>query len=561
MRRHVLLVTLLAVFALSVIVTTQQQARELYQRALSQENVAGNLDEAIALYRQSAQAAGGDRALAARALVRAGGASERLGRFADATQLYADAIRFYPEQRREIAAAQERLTALRRQGRLPTPVRSGDVSAVVAPVFDRYCVRCHDAATRAGGLDLATLDPANIARNTATWEHVLRRFVARREPPANAPRPADATYRTVIARLGGELDAVYATNRALTRTDRVDGNELAVRLARFIWNAEPDASLRADAANGRLHERAVLDRQVLRMLRDAKSAGLRDGFLAGWLSLDRIRQVKPDPSRFPGADAELLRSMDTEVRLFLQEQLRDDRDPMELWTANYSYVDPRLARHYGLAGVAGPDFRRITWPDDRRGGLLGQSGILTAWSMSARTSPTQRGRFVLSTFFGLEPPSPPANVPPMVENPPRGATLRDRLRVHKVNPSCASCHSMFDPIGLSLENFDGIGTWRTTDNGSPIDASGTFLDGTRFEGPAGLRAALRANRDAYYTGLTERLLAYALNRQGKARQVYDFEMSTVRAIVRRGEAEGYRWSTLIAGIAASAPFQTKNTVP
>jgi hypothetical protein len=297
------------------------------------------------------------------------------------------------------------------------------------------------------------------------------------------------------------------------------------------------------------------------MLRDPRSASLVDRFFALWLPLDRVKNARPDPSLFPQTDADLLQAMTTETRLFLESQLRDDRDVVELWTANYTYVNARLARLYGLPGITSQDFQRVNWPDDRRAGILGQAGILVALSRPTRTSPTTRGRFVLSRFFGVDSPSPPANVPMLSESPAVPGTMRDRILAHKVNPSCGSCHAMFDPLGLALENFDATGCWRTTDGGAPIDASGTFIDGTSFDGPAGLRAGLLKYREAYYTSLTEQLLAYALNRKGKAGQVYDYEMAAVRKIVADAAAGGYRWSSILAGIGASAPFQMRHLVP
>jgi hypothetical protein len=539
-----------------------QRAQEVYQRGLSQEHAAGDLEDAITLYRQAAQMAGADRQLAARSLNRAAGAYEKLGRDADAAGLYADVVRMYPEQRTEAGVARQRLAALRQPpaGTAAGGVGLTDVSAVTVPFFERYCRGCHNAGNKAGGLDLTALDQRNVATSTTTWEKVLRRLVARHDPPAGSVRPDEATVRSVIVRLQRALDAGYSATHLPATAERIDDGELAVRLAKFIWSAAPDASLLEEAAAGRLHQPAVLDRQVARMLRDRKSAHLLDGFFTEWLSLDRIRTVRPDPVRFPAVDGDLVAAMATETRLFVDEQLRQDHDALELWTADYTYVNARLARHYGVPGVSGKEFKRITWSDSRRAGLLGQAGILAAWSMSTRTSPTQRGRFVLSRYFGVDPPSPPANVPALAERPASAATMRDRLRIHKVNPSCTSCHAMFDPIGLALENFDATGEWRATDGGSPIDASGMFPDGTRFDGPAGLRTGLLAYRDAYYTAVTQRLLAYALNR-GKAGQVYDHEMPAVRSIVRHAAAEGHRWSAILAGIAASTPFQLKQVVP
>jgi hypothetical protein len=531
-----------------------QEALELYQQALVQEHATGHLEGAIALYTGAARAADAGRPLAARALVRAAGCYEKLGRPTDAANLYAEVMRTYPEQRGEIRLIQERLRILRRQ----PPV---GMSVSIMSMLERYCVRCHNGGNRSGGLDLASLKERPVAENTGLWEQVVRRLLARRDPPAGAPRPDDEMYRAVIPGLQQDLDAAYAANPAQSGSERVDDTELAARLATLIWNAVPDASLLDDAKRGRLHDPQVLNRHVVRMMRDPKSAQLVDTFFAGWLSLDRIEKARPDPSLYPQIDADVLRAMETETRLFLESQLREDHDAVDIWTANYTYVNARLARHYGLPGITGQEFRRVTWPDDSRAGILGQAGMLMELSMPSRTSPTARGRFVLSRFFGVDSPSPPANVPSLVESPAKAGTMRERMLAHKVNPSCASCHAMFDPLGLALENFDATGAWRTMEGGSPIDASGTFVDGTRFDGPAGLRTGLLMHRDAYYTSLTQQLVAYALHRKGRAGQVYDYEMSTVRKIVSDAAVRGYRWSAILAGIAASAPFQLKRPVP
>jgi len=298
------------------------------------------------------------------------------------------------------------------------------------------------------------------------------------------------------------------------------------------------------------------------MLRDERSVSLVDNFFTPWLSLDRLKTAQPDPAVFPEFDGELRQAMNTEARLFLQSQLREDRDAVELWTADYTYVNDRLARHYGLTGISGREFRRVSWPNTNRAGLLGQAGLLTALSSEGRTSPTKRGLYLWTRFLGMDAPAPPANVPALAEQPGSASdTMRERMMAHKTNPSCASCHSRFDPLGLALENFDATGAWRTTSGGFPIDASGTFMDGARFNGPAELRAGLLKYREAYYTSVTQQLLAYALNRKGKDGRIYDYEMPAVRKIVRDASAHGYRWSSILAGIAASAPFQMKNLVP
>ncbi len=537
-----------------------QDASELYQRGLVQEHADGHLDNAIALYTQAARASGSDRTLAARSLIRAAGCYEKLGNRTEATKKYEEVLRAYPEQP-DAGVAQRRLRVLRQQ--TPAAITkaaaadANDTSSSTALMFDRYCVRCHNPGTRSGGLDLTSLDDHRVSDNAALWERVVRRLQARRDPPGT-PRPDNDTYRAVIHRLQQSLDRGYAANGMLNDGEHADDVEMAARLANVIWGAAPDQSLRADAQRGRLRERAALTRQVVRMLRDPKSKDFVDGFFGSWLSLDRVKKARPDPLLYPQIDTDLVDAMDTETRLFLRSQLYEDRDAVEIWTANYTYVNAHLARYYGVPGVTGQDFRRVMWPDDRRAGLLGQAGILMALSTPTRTSPTARGRFVLSRFLGVDAPTPPANVPALVERATTG-TLRDRLATHKVNPSCANCHAMFDPLGLALENFDAIGGWRTTDAGAPIDSTGAFVDGTRFDGPAGLRAGLLNYREAYYTNVTRRLLAYALHR--KSGEVYDYEMSAVRTIVRDAARDEYRWSSLLAGIAASGPFQMKRPVP
>lgn len=457
------------------IAVVAQSPQELYQRGLVEEHAQGDLKHAIALYAQAVQTSGRDRALAAKALIRMAGSQEKLGASADAASTYAGVVREYPEQRTEVAIAQQRLTALRR-------------------------------STRTGAAD-------------------------------------------------GEARAV----------ERASDGELAARLAMFLWDAAPDAPLVDSAQRGDLNDPAALNREVLRMLRDERSTRLIDDFFTRWLSLDRLKTAQPDPALFPEFDDELRQAMSTETRLFLQSQVREDRDAVELWTADYTYVNERLANHYGMSGISGKEFRRVSWPNPNRAGLLGQAGVLTALSLSVRTSPTTRGLYLWTRFLGMEAPTPPANVPALAEQPGNAqdaqGTMRERMMAHKTNPSCASCHSRFDPLGLALENFNAIGAWRTTDGELPIDASGTFMDGTRFNGPAELRAGLLKHREAYYTSVTQQLLAYALNRKGKAGRIYDYEMPAVQKIVRDASAHGYRWSSLLAGIAASAPFQKKNLVP
>ena len=536
------------------IVLSAQSPQELYQRALVEEHANGNLGEAIKLYAQAAKGAGKDRALAAKALIRSALCQEKLGRPGEAAESYAEVVRAYPEQRAEISIAQDRLKRLTQT--LParsqnSPGGLTDVSTLTAPLFASYCNDCHNPSARSGGLDLSSLNGRNVSERSAIWETVLRRLRARRDPPLNLPRPDHGTYRAVISKLEQALDGAYSANSPLNLAERTSDTEWATRIAAFIWGSAPDAVLLADAQNGRLRDATVLKRQVLRMLRDPKAENLVTNFLQPWLLSDRL----------PPMDPELLQSMETETRLFLESQLREDRGVLELWTANYTYINDRLARHYGISGISG-GFQRVLWPDGNRAGIFGMAGILAAGSVDGRTSPTRRGIYVFMKFLGMDPPNPPASVPPMLENPDTAVrSLRDRLSAHKVNPSCANCHGSFDPLGLALENFDSLGQWRVTMNGAAIDTSGVFIDGTPFNGPAELRAALLKYGDAYYTNVTQQLLAFALNRKGRMGRLYDYEMPAVRAIVRSAAEDSYRWSSIIAGIIASAPFRMRNVAP
>jgi tetratricopeptide (TPR) repeat protein len=542
-----------------------QNAQETYQRGLVQEQATGNLPEAIKLYSQALKSAGKDRALAARALIRIAGAQEKLGRQSEAADAYAEILQSYPEQREQAVLAQERLDALRRAfptiaERVPGPGLQ-DVSSVTGALFQNYCASCHNASIKSGGLDMGSLNAKNVAENTAMWENILRRLQARRDPPSGLPRPDDRTYRAVIMSLQQALDRAYPASGPRGSAERVTDMELASRIAALVWGAAPDAPLLEDARRGRLQDDSVVEQQVTRMLRDPKSSYLISSFFEPWLLLDKLKMAQIDPALFPQFDAELLQSMETETRLFLESQLRENHDALELWTANYTYVNERLARHYGIGQISGREFRRVTWPDDARAGILGQAGSLTALSMSSRTSPTKRGLYLFQKFLGMDAPPPPASVPAMVETPDtRARTMRDRLAAHTSNPACANCHANFDPLGLALENFDAVGQWRTAVGGFSIDASGAFIDGTRFGGPAEFRSGLLKYRDAYYSNLTQQLLAHALNRKGRAR-IYDYEMPSVRAIVRTASSRDYRWSSIISGIVSSTPFQMRNIVP
>ena len=343
---------------------------------------------------------------------------------------------------------------------------------------------------------------------------------------------------------------------------RVTDLELASRLSFFLWSSIPDDELLHAAENGRLGEPAWLERQVRRMLADPRARQtLAERFFGQWLGLNRLRNASPDPGVFPAFDENVRVAMRREAQLFLEAQVADDRPVLELLTADYTFVNDRLARHYEIPNIHGNHFRRVRWPDDRRAGLLGLGSILTLTSYANRTSPVARGKWILENLMGTPPPEPPANVPGLEEReagePPK--SLRARMALHRGNPVCASCHRMMDPLGFALENFDAIGRWRTTEEtgipgelGPAIDPSGTTPDGSKFDGAAGLRKILASRGDQFVGTVTERLLTYAV---GRKLEVSD--MPAVRQIQREAAADESRWSALVLSIVGSRPFQTR----
>ena len=337
---------------------------------------------------------------------------------------------------------------------------------------------------------------------------------------------------------------------------RLGGLELASRLSFFLWSSIPDDELLALGARGALHDPDVLERQVRRMLADRRARALVDNFAGQWLALRNVQGLVPDPNLFPGFDENLREAFQRETELFVESQLRADRSVVELLTADYTFLNERLARHYGILGVRGSRFRRVTLTDERRGGLLGHGSILAVTSYGNRTSPVLRAKWVLENLLGTPPPPPPADVPGLPDSGEHGEpqTVRERLAQHRRNPVCASCHAPMDPLGFALENFDAVGEWRTHDAGLPVDASGVLADGTRFDGPAELRAALAARREQFVETFTEKLLTYAL---GRGLEAYD--RPVVRAVAREAAADGYRWSAIVLGIARSTPFRMRRS--
>ena len=339
---------------------------------------------------------------------------------------------------------------------------------------------------------------------------------------------------------------------------RIGDLELASRLSFFLWSSIPDDELLTIAGQGKLRQPGVLEQQVRRMLADSRSEALVSGFATQWLVLRRVEDWLADQYLFPDFDESLRRAMNRETALFFDSIMRDDRSVLELLTANYTFVNERLARHYGIPNVYGSHFRRVTLGDDNpRRGLLGHGSVLTLTSYPARTSPVVRGKWVLENVLGTPPPPPPPNVPALNETPSdKVLTMRERMAAHRANPVCASCHTMMDPIGLSLENFDAVGRWRDRMEGTttPIDVSGAFPDGTKFEGVTGLREVLLSRPEQFVTNLTEKMLTYALGRG-----VEHSDAPAIRAIRRDASRSNYSFSSLILGIVKSTPFQMRRS--
>ena len=336
---------------------------------------------------------------------------------------------------------------------------------------------------------------------------------------------------------------------------RLSDLELASRISFFLWSSIPDDELLEVAALGRLREPAVVEDQVRRMLADPRSRALAQNFAGQWLRLRNISGALPSDVIFPNFGESLREDFVRETKLFFDSIMREDRSVTELLTANYTFLNERLAKHYDIAGVYGSDFRRVTLIDANRRGLLGQGSILTVTSYPDRTSPVGRGKWVLENVLGTPPPPPPPNVPELEPDPDSGKVLamRERMEQHRANPVCASCHRIMDPLGLALENFDAVGRWRAhMPGGSVIDASGTMPDGTAFDGPADLRGLLVRNPEQFATVVTEKLLTYAL---GRGVEYHD--APAVRQILRGAAGHDYGMASLVVGVVTSTPFQMR----
>jgi hypothetical protein len=428
---------------------------------------------------------------------------------------------------------------------------------------------CRPAANNADG-SVNTADEERCARTILSKlaTRALRRPASERDATVSMLmeffdsgrklRGFDTGIQYALARLLVDPQFIYRFERAPANLRagavyRVSDLELASRLSFFLWSSIPDEELIRVAASGRLDDPIVLEQQTMRMLTDDRARALVSNLAGQWLMLRQLDDISPVTKAF---DGQLRYSFRRETELLFETIVREDRSILDLVDADYTFVDERLARHYGIPNVRGSRFRRITLDEGARRGLLGHGSLLTVTSAGNRTSPVKRGKWILENLLGAPVPQPPPGVETNLATTPGAAptSVRQRLEQHRANPSCASCHAVMDPVGFSLENFDLIGEYRSEDEGVPVNATGKLADGTALDGPASLRKALLDRRGAVASTATEKLLTYALGRR-----VEYFDMPAVRAIVREAARNDYRFSSLITGIVKSVPFTMKRT--
>jgi hypothetical protein len=416
-----------------------------------------------------------------------------------------------------------------------------------------------------------TCRPTTAAAEQQCARQILSTLVRRayRQPATDADIQRVMSFFEANRRNGGfeagiesALQRILASPQFLFRIERdsspgvhrVSDTELASRLSFFLWSSIPDDRLLQLASDGSLKRPGVLEAEVQRMLADSKSSALVENFAGQWLRLRNLRNVSPNSDLFPDFDDNLRQSFRRETELLFDSIVREDRNIFDLMRADYTFVNERLARHYGIPGVYGTQFRRVAAPDPARRGLLGQGSFLAVTSHAERTSPVLRGKWILENILGMPVPPPPPNVPPLKEraNGEKPRTMREQMAEHRSNPACANCHKVMDSIGFSLENFDAVGAWRTSEADAPIDASGELADGTHVNGVMELRAALLKNPDLFAGTMTEKMLTYALGRGVDSR-----DMPAVRAILRDAGRDGYRFSSIVLGIVRSTPFQMR----
>jgi hypothetical protein len=422
---------------------------------------------------------------------------------------------------RPVRESEERACAERILAPLARRAYRGDLApADVRVLLDFFARGRAQSGTFDGGIDMA------LRRMLASPKFLLR---VERDPAGAAP------------------GTIY----------RLSDLELASRLSFFLWSSIPDDELLGLAARGRLSAPGVLDAQVRRMLADPRAEALVRNFAGQWLHLRNLRHKVPNSFQFPDFDDDLRRAMVEEVERFFRSVIDEDRNVLDLMTADYTFLDERLARHYGVAGIYGSHFRRVTLRDEARHGLLGKGAILMVTSHAHRTSPVLRGKWILENIVGVSPAPPPDEVPALSdeERPEKPRSGREALEQHRASPACASCHRVLDPIGFALEHFDAVGAWRTRDGGTlgePIDASGRLVDGTQVDGVVALRQALVREPETFVRTLSEKLLTYAVGRGLTAT-----DMPVVRAVVGDAAREDYRFSALVLGIVRSAPFRMR----
>ena len=420
--------------------------------------------------------------------------------------------------------------------------------------------------------------PANASEEDGCAERILKALTRRayRRPVSDEDiQDRLELYRTVRAKEGFDagievaLAAILVSPEFLFRIEQdpadlendtaysISDLELASRLSFFLWSSIPDDELLDIAIEGNLRKPGVLGQQVRRMLADPRSRNLITNFVSQWLHLRNLESVAPDMRLFPDFDDNLRQALRQETELFVESVIGEDRNVLDLLSADYTFVNERLAKHYGIPHVYGDRFRRITLDEDnQRGGLLRQGSILTVTSYATRTSPVIRGKWILENILGTPPPPPPANVPELKEKPSSAEKLsmRDRLAEHRNNPACSSCHNLMDPVGFALENYDAVGRYRTVEGGVPVDSSGELFDGTKFDGIGELQSALLARPDLFVNAIAEKLLVFATGRG-----VEYFDGPALRKVVRDAKEEDYRFSSLILGIVNSKPFQMRRS--
>jgi len=373
----------------------------------------------------------------------------------------------------------------------------------------------------------------------------------------------EAGIRTAVQAVIAKPEFVFRFEQVPTgvrpgESYRISDLELASRLSYFLWSTAPDDQLIEVASQGKLHEPAVLDRQVKRMLADSKSETLATNFAAQWLRLTGLEEIHPEPTIFPNYTRNLAQSMKRESELLFDSIVREDRNVMDLMTADYTFVDEVLAKHYGIPNVSGSNFRRVQLTDANRFGLLGKGAILTLTSLANRTSPVARGKYVMEVLIGSPPPPPPPVVPPLKEsvNNEKVLSVRERMEEHRKVQPCSGCHKMMDPIGLTLENFDATGRWRANDGLQTVDTVAEMYDGSKLDGPVSLRKAVLNHSDAFITNFTSNLLAYAVGR------ILDYhDMPTVRSVTHQAAKADNHFSAFVTGIVKSAPFQMRTLNP